>query len=254
MIDLHIVDEEVNQNWSIIRIAREAPPTTWEHVFENALPELEHISSRLSEQEKLYGKFYPLKKDIFNAFHYTPLHKVKVVILGQDPYPQTINIRGHLLPRAVGLSFSVRPEDKTPVSLTNIYTELYNSIPGFRIPNNGDLREWAVQGVLLLNASLTLIPSSPNSHRSLWLDFISKVFREISVVNPKCIFLLWGNEAQKIKCIIGEKSVILESSHPSGYSVNRGFFGCDHFNIVNRTLIEQGKTPINWQISDRKMV
>lgn len=251
LISLKIVDEEVNQKWPIIKIVKEATPSTWENVFENAIPELEHISMIICQQEELHGQVYPLKKDIFAAFHYTQLRNVKVVLLGQDPYPQTITVGGKVLPRAVGLSFSVRKEDSIPVSLKNIFTEIHNSVRGFEIPNNGDLREWARQGVLLLNSALTLIPGCPNSHKNLWLDFLSKVFREISRVNPKCIFLLWGSEAQKLKSVIGEKSIILESSHPSGYSVNRGFFGCNHFNLINTHLIENGKTPINWQISNR---
>lgn len=248
---LNIVDSEIDQSWSVIRIVKEQPPTTWERLFESSIAELEHISAMLQQEEEKHGEFFPLKKDLFATFYYTQLSKVKVVILGQDPYPQTIYINGKNVPRATGLSFSVRPEDSIPVSLKNIYKEIYESVTGFVVPDHGDLRSWARQGVLLLNTSLTLIPGKSNSHAGLWLDFINKVVKEIATVNPKCIYLLWGNDAKKLTSMVGEKSVILEASHPSGYSANRGFFGCNHFNLVNEHLLAQHKTPINWNLPPR---
>lgn len=249
MLTLNVMRQPVDQTWSIERIATEAPPRTWEDVFEDAKAELHDVSTILDEQERTYGQYYPLKKDIFAAFQYTPLSNVKVVILGQDPYHQTININGAALPRAVGLSFSVRREDSIPSSLQNIYTELANTVRGFTKPDHGDLREWATQGVLLLNSCLTVRPGQPGSHGDIWLGFINKVFKAIAAVNPYCIYMLWGREAQKVKPMLGERSIILEAAHPSGLSARRGFFGCNHFNLANDALIRQGKVGINWKIS-----
>lgn len=252
---LRILREPIDQTWSIERIAAEAPPTGWGKVFVDAQHELKHISDVLIEEEQKFGQFFPAKKDIFAAFRYTPLNNVKVVIFGQDPYPQTVTTYDedlkcivHNAPRAVGMSFSVRKDDVIPSSLQNIFTELSNTVKGFIKPNHGDLTSWAKQGVLLLNSCLTVRGGQPGSHGSIWLDFISKVLRSISLANPKCIFLLWGNEAKKLKTMIGEKSVIFEASHPSGRSASRGFFGCDHFNKVNDVLIKNGKIGINWHI------
>lgn len=248
MFKLNIL-KEPEQDWSIDRIVNEYTPKSWSKVFEDSRIELHDVSLILEEQEKLYGQFYPLKKDIFSAFNITPLDSVKVVILGQDPYHQTVLINGKLLPRAVGLSFSVRREDEIPSSLNNIYKELSNTVQGFIKPNHGDLREWAVQGVLLLNMCLTVRPGHPRSHGDIWLGFINKVFKAISRTNPQCIYILWGREAQKVKSMLNEKSFILEAPHPSGLSANNGFFGCNHFNLVNEILERQGKTKINWNIT-----
>lgn len=249
MLSLNVVTHPVDQTWSLERIGREARPSTWEAVFEDAAPELHDISTILEEQERTYGTYYPLKRDIFTALHLTPLSTVKLVILGQDPYPQSISINGTSLPRAVGLSFSIRQEDTVPSSLQNIYTEIANTVKGFVKPDHGDLREWARQGVLMLNSCLTLRPGTPGSHGDIWLGFVNKIFKAIAAVNPYCIFLLWGREAQKVKPMLGERSIILEAAHPSGLSARRGFFGCNHFNQVNELLVKQGKTGINWRIS-----
>ena len=249
MLSLNIIKEPIDQSWSIQRITTERPPRTWEHVFEDAKYELRDVSSILDEQEKSFGSYYPLKKDIFAAFNYTPLSNVKVVILGQDPYHQSIPLNGVSAPRAIGFSFSVRQEDSIPSSLNNIYTELSNTIRGFVKSDHGDLREWAKQGVLLLNTCLTVRPNQAGSHGDIWLGFINKVFKAISIVNPYCIYMLWGREAQKVRSMIGDRSIVLEAAHPSGFSARRGFFGCNHFNLANEALIKQGKTCINWKIS-----
>lgn len=249
MLTLNVMRKPIDQTWSIEKIATEAPPVTWENVFQDAKHELSDVSQILNEQERMYGTYYPLKKDIFAAFQYTPLNNVKVVIVGQDPYHQTISIHGQSVPRAVGLSFSVRREDSTPSSLQNIYTELANTVRGFTKPDHGDLREWARQGVLLLNMCLTVRPSQAGSHGDIWLGFNNKVFKAIAAVNPYCIFMLWGKEAQKVKPMLGERSTILEAAHPSGLSARKGFFGCNHFNLANDALIRQGKVGINWRIS-----
>ena len=186
---------------------------------------------------------YPDKYDIFNALHFTPYADVKVVILGQDPY--------HSPGQAHGLSFSVNPGIKIPPSLLNIYKEL-NSDLGCYIPNNGYLKKWADQGVLLLNTSLTVRAGEANSHKSIgWEIFTDRI---ISLVNEKedpVVFLLWGNNAIKKKNLItNKKHLILTSVHPSPLSASRGFFGSKPFSKINNFLISVNKKPIDWQIEN----
>ena len=186
---------------------------------------------------------YPDKYDIFNALHFTPYKNIKVVILGQDPY--------HGPGQAHGLSFSVNPGIKIPPSLLNIYKEL-NSDLGCYIPNNGYLKKWADQGVLLLNTSLTVRAGAANSHKNIgWEVFTDKI---ISLVNEKedpVVFLLWGNNAIKKKNLItNKKHLILTSVHPSPLSASRGFFGSKPFSKINNFLISVNKNPIDWQIEN----
>lgn len=232
---------------SIETIATLRPPRTWEQVFIDAAPDLHHTSEILKEQEIKFGGFYPLKEDIFSAFNRTPLYDVKCVIVGQDPYPQMFGNK----PRATGLAFSVRREDAIPSSLQNIYSELAATVKGFVKPTHGCLDEWAANGVLLLNTCLTVRPGEPGSHGEIWLGFMNRVFKAIAAANPYCVYMLWGKEAQKIKPMLGERSIILEAAHPSGLSARRGFFGCNHFNLCNESLIRQGKTPIDWRITNQ---
>jgi uracil-DNA glycosylase len=248
-LSLNILKDNIDQTWSLERIAQERPPRTWEAVFEDAKPELHDISTILDEQERTFGNYYPEKCNIFSAFSYTPLTNVKIVIIGQDPYHQTISHNNRTVPRAVGLSFSVRKGDSIPSSLSNIYTELESTVRGFTKPNHGDLTDWAKQGVLLLNMCLTVRPNQPGSHGDIWLGFMDKVFKAIATVNPYCIYMLWGRQAQKLKPMLGERSIILEAAHPSGFSAKRGFFGCNHFNLSNEYLIKQGKIGINWRLN-----
>lgn len=226
------------------------PPPSWEAVFAAAKNEIKHASDMVLEKEKVEGPSFPNREDVFAAFHKTPLNKVKVVILGQDPYPQ--HDATGTRPRAVGLSFSVRKGDAIPSSLKNIFTELKNSVPGFAEPAHGDLSHWAEQGVLLLNTCLTVQPGFPGSHGVIWHGFIKHVFLALAAVNPKCIYVLWGKEAQKWAPKVGQKSIILEAAHPSGLSANRGFFGCNHFVLVNQHLLAQGKEGINWSELPKK--
>ena len=188
-------------------------------------------------------KIYPDKHDIFNSLHLTPYKDIKVIILGQDPY--------HGPGQAHGLSFSVNPGIKTPPSLLNIYKEL-NSDLGCYIPNNGYLKKWADQGVLLLNTSLTVRAGEANSHKNIgWQIFTDKI---ISLVNEKddpVVFLLWGNNAIKKKDLItNKKHLILTSVHPSPLSASRGFFGSKPFSKINNFLISANKKPIDWQIEN----
>jgi uracil-DNA glycosylase len=241
--------EIVDQSWTVEQIATYAIPPTWEPVFEDAKQELKDISETLQRDELEHGPFMPNKCDLFNAMEYTPLPSVKLVIIGQDPYYVWVTLQGERVTRANGLSFSVRPGDAVPVSLNNIYKELESCIHGFVRPKHGDLRAWARQGVLLLNSCLTVRPNVAGSHGDeMWSDFIKKVIKGINNVNPHCIYFLWGSKAQGLIPMLGENNIALTASHPSGFSANRGFFGCKHFKLANEILLKQGKKAIKWNL------
>ena len=188
-------------------------------------------------------KIFPPADDLFNAFHFTPLNEVKVVILGQDPY--------HNDGQAHGLCFSVKRGVETPPSLVNIYQELHDDC-GCYIPNNGYLEKWARQGVMLLNSSLTVRDGMANSHRNKgWEIFTDRVVQALNDRKDPVIFMLWGNNAkEKIKVITNPYHKILTAAHPSPLSASRGFFGCGHFKTANRMLTQMGKEPIDWQIEN----
>lgn len=189
------------------------------------------------------GVVYPPADDIFNAFHYTPLSEVKVVIIGQDPY--------HEPGQAHGLCFSVKEGIQTPPSLVNIYKEL-NSDLGCYIPNNGYLVKWAKQGVLLLNAVLTVRAHIAFSHKNIgWEQFTDAVIDIVNAKDEPVVFMLWGNAAiKKAEKVDRNKHFVLTSPHPSPLSANRGFFGCKHFSKCNDFLCRNGKEPIDWQIEN----
>lgn len=187
---------------------------------------------------------YPKAEDLFNAFHFTPLSKVKVVIIGQDPY--------HGENQAHGLCFSVQPEVAIPPSLVNIYKELNDDL-GCKIPNNGYLKEWADQGILLLNTVLTVRAHQAASHQGKgWEQFTDAVIQAVNAQDRPIVFILWGRPAQmKKKMLTNPKHLILEAPHPSPLSSYRGFFGSKPFSKTNEFLAAHGEEPINWQISDR---
>lgn len=192
--------------------------------------------------ERQQGKIiYPPSEDVFNAFKYTALNDVNVVILGQDPY--------HGPDQAHGLSFSVRPGVPAPPSLVNMYKELEKDIAGFTRPTHGYLESWARQGVLLLNTVLTVEKGKAHSHAHLgWETFTDKIINEINQQRNGVIFLLWGSHAQKKgRFIDSHKHHILKAPHPSPLSAYRGFLGCGHFSQTNQILQQQGLNPINWQ-------
>jgi uracil-DNA glycosylase len=193
--------------------------------------------------EKMAGKtIYPRGQLIFNAFNTTPFDQVKVVIIGQDPY--------HGPGQAHGLSFSVQEEVKSPPSLINIFKELLSDI-GCPIPNHGNLTRWAQQGVLLLNASLTVRQAEPMSHAQIgWAEFTNMVIKKISDLKEHVVFLLWGKFAQEKQVLIDEtKHLVLKAAHPSPYSANAGFFGCRHFSKTNEYLMKNGIDPIDWSLA-----
>lgn len=186
---------------------------------------------------------FPPKEKIFNALQTTPYDKVRVVIIGQDPY--------HGIGEAHGMCFSVNPGIKIPPSLMNIYKELNRDL-GCKIPNNGYLVKWANQGVLLLNSVLTVEKDKPASHQNKgWEIFTDRIIEELNKSQTPIVFLLWGNFAkQKARLITNKKHLILTSSHPSPFSVKYGFEGCSHFSKANKFLASNNLTPIDWQIDD----
>lgn len=192
--------------------------------------------------EKSAGKIiYPPGPLIFNAFNKTPFSKVKVVLLGQDPY--------HNKGQAHGLSFSVPDGVAKPPSLINIFKELEKDL-GIPHAKNGNLEKWALQGVLLLNASLTVRLNEPGSHSKIgWLQFTDTVISKISEQKNGIIFLLWGKFAQEKQSIIDEtKHYVLKAAHPSPFSAEKGFFGCKHFSKTNELLVLQNKEAIDWKL------
>ncbi|MBR3262993.1 MAG: uracil-DNA glycosylase [Parasporobacterium sp.] len=184
---------------------------------------------------------YPPADDLFNAFHFTPLHEVKVVILGQDPY--------HNEGQAHGLCFSVQKGVEIPPSLLNIYKELQDDL-NCTMPSSGYLKKWADQGVLLLNTVLTVRAHEANSHKGIgWEEFTDAAIRILNEQDRPIVFMLWGSNArEKKKMLNNPKHLILEAPHPSPLSAYRGFFGCRHFSKCNAFLIKNGLDPIDWQI------
>lgn len=191
--------------------------------------------------ERAAGKtIYPPQKEVFNAFRFTELNDVRVVILGQDPY--------HGPNQAHGLAFSVRPGVAVPPSLVNIYKELQSDIPGFNRPEHGCLQSWAEQGVMLLNTVLTVERGQAHSHARLgWETFTDRVIAAINEHREDVVFLLWGSHAQKKGSFIDtQRHHVLKAPHPSPLSAHRGFLGCRHFSQTNALLEKQGLPPIDW--------
>lgn len=220
---------EINNSWDIVL----------KDVFygENYLRIREFLKSEYS-----HYTIFPKATDIFNAFRYTPYENVKVVIIGQDPY--------HEVGQAHGLAFSVQDGVSFPPSLRNIFLEIKNEL-GIDIPKSGNLTKWAEEGVLLLNATLTVRKGLANSHANCgWEKFTDDVIRKLNERDKSIIFVLWGNYARKKKQLITNKNhYILEAAHPSPLSAYNGFFGCGHFKKINEILISNKKNPIDWNLN-----
>ncbi len=216
---------------------------SWKEVLRNEFskPYFLQIVAHLKTERATGAVIYPPGSLMFHAFEKTPFDQVKVVILGQDPY--------HGPGQAHGLSFSVPDGVKPPPSLVNMYKELNKDI-GMPIPQSGNLTKWAEQGVLLLNAALTVRSNEPASHAKIgWMDFTDAVIRKISNEKEGVVFLLWGRFAQEKQVLIDEtKHHVLKAAHPSPFSADKGFFGCQHFSRTNEILSKQGLEPIDWKI------
>jgi len=206
-------------------------------------PYMQSLSSFINEEREKGKIVYPPKEDIFSAFNFSPFNEVKVVIIGQDPY--------HGLNQAHGLSFSVQKGIKPPPSLVNIYKELKSDL-GIPIAEHGCLTNWARQGVLLLNATLTVLQKQPKSHYGKgWEQFTDFVVELLAKKDDPIVFMLWGRSAKE-KCekmlINNNKHLVLKAMHPSPFSAYNGFFGCKHFSKANAFLEKAGKKPIDWRV------
>ncbi|MGF6907472.1 uracil-DNA glycosylase [Fusobacterium sp. PH5-44] len=216
----------------------------WDNILLNEFEKeyYQNLRKFLIEEYKK-NTVYPHMDNIFSALKLTSYKDCKVLLLGQDPY--------HGPNQAHGLAFSVNPEIKSPPSLVNMYKELKAEY-GYDIPNNGYLVPWATQGVLLLNTALTVRKGEPNSHANIgWELFTDNIIKKLNERIEPVIFILWGaNARKKVEFINRNKHFILEAPHPSPFSANKGFFGCNHFKEVNNILKKLGKEEINWKIEN----
>ena len=219
-------------------------PASWRPVLgaETEKPYFQEFRRFLAEERRTHQVFPP-EGEVFSAFELTPFESVRVLLLGQDPY--------HDDGQAHGLCFSVRPGVRPPPSLVNIYKELATDV-GFRRPDHGYLASWAQQGVLMLNAVLTVRAHTPNSHKGKgWETFTDEVIRKVSQKSERVVFLLWGGYAQKKEGLIdASRHVVIKGVHPSPLSAKSGFFGSKPFSAVNRALQSSGQPPIDWQLPD----
>ena len=215
---------------------------TWDEILNKEKEEM-YFKNILEYIDEQYEKkvIYPSKENIFRCFKETPFDKVKVVIIGQDPY--------HNPNQAEGLAFSVKDGVKLPPSLVNIFKELKTDL-NIDPPKSGSLIKWANEGVLLMNAIFTVEENKPASHQKIgWQIFSDKILRELSKDKSPKVFILWGNFARSKKVLIDDSiHLIIESNHPSPLSANRGFFGTKPFSKTNDFLIKNGISPVNWQI------
>ena len=218
-------------------------PKQWKEqlIGEFQLPYMQYLKAFLQDQIQLKKPIYPPLKECFSAFFATPFEKVKVIILGQDPY--------HGFGQAHGLCFSVRPSVRIPPSLENIFKEIKRDL-GIATPSHGCLNDWAAQGVLLLNATLTVEAGKAGSHQNKgWETFTDRVIHVLNEKRKHLVFMLWGRYAQnKGRFIDQTKHLVLKAAHPSPFSAS-GFFGCSHFSKANAYLEKQGYSPIDWRIS-----
>lgn len=219
-------------------------PTDWQTVLagQTRQPYFQALDAFLERENHSYT-IYPPEEDVFSALRATPFERVRVLLLGQDPY--------HEEGQAHGMCFSVRPGVPPPPSLLNVYKELHADV-GFRIPNHGCLAPWAEQGVLLLNAVLTVRAHQANSHKDHgWETFTDAILRAVNARPEPVVFLLWGAYAQKKAVLIDERRhVVLRAAHPSPLSAYKGFLGCRHFSRANQALTQAGFSPIDWQLDD----
>jgi len=223
-------------------------PLGWEHLFRESNNEFAKIDFQLGTQQRLGKTIFPLIDQVFYAFEMCPLEKVRVVIIGQDPYP---SLAKNGRPQAMGMSFSCQGE--IPRSALNIFKMIQRSYPNFRIPATADFTPWAEQGVLLLNATLTVNANEPNSHQGWWDGFIHRVLQELNKLDRKVVYLLWGGFAQKMESKIPyEHAIILNAPHPVARNFKdsdpNGFVSCGHFGKVNQFLREWGEPEIDWTL------
>jgi uracil-DNA glycosylase len=218
--------------------------TDWQEELKNEIskPYFENILSFINSETKNGKLIFPDSSSIFKAFNLVKLENIKVVIIGQDPY--------HGLQQANGLAFSVNDGCKIPPSLKNIFKEINQNYPDFKIPDSGNLESWAKQGVFLLNSVLTVEVHQPASHSKLgWQIFTDSVIQLIASKNKNVVFLLWGAFAHQKEILINAGDhLILKTTHPSPFSAHKGFLGCNHFKLTNDYLQLKNIKPINWNL------
>lgn len=240
----------IPKNISLKKLVRDFYPLSWHNIFTNSDKELEKVYEVLSKIK--LRNLAPRLPDIFNAFFYCPLHSVKVVIIGQDPYPGVDDATGKTV--AWGMSFATRKGIKVQHSLNIVYDELEEEYSGtdtpFKKPDHGDLRPWAKQGVLLLNMSLTtLVGTTTNVHKKQWKMFLNKVIKGLCKHHERLVFMLWGGEAHKVKDLIIGSHDVLKCAHPAARETKDPFKGCGHFKLANKILVKNKKAPIDWRLS-----
>lgn len=240
-----------SEDWLSASDFFKSPKRSWDLFFKRLNEDLIHKNNmkRLEKHIRRNPTFavFPNFPDVLRVFNTNP-QDIKVVILGQDPYH---NYTKQDIPQAMGLSFSVPPKTPHPPSLRNIFKELKETIPDFKIPESGDLTSWAEQGVFLLNSSLTVHHNNPNGHQKYWEHTTSEIIKELSLNYTNIVFMLWGTHAKNKEVFINypDRHKILKASHPSPLSANKGgWFGTNHFNKANKYLKEKNKTPINWNL------
>lgn len=221
-------------------------PPSWDAVLagELAKPYFKQLAAYV-DAERREHQVFPPEDDVFNAFRLTPYDEVSVLLLGQDPY--------HDDGQAHGLCFSVRPGVAPPPSLVNMFKEAASDVAGFQIPQHGSLVSWAKQGILMLNAVLTVRAHQPNSHKGQgWETFTDAVIKKVNERPDRVVFVLWGGYAQKKeKLIDGKRHAILKSAHPSPLSARSGFFGSKPFSAINAALGVAGKREIDWRLPEQ---
>ena len=220
-----------------------ALPPSWQSVLGEELekPYFQELM-RFVAQERAKHQVFPPEEEVFSAFHLTPYDRIRVLLLGQDPY--------HDEGQAHGLCFSVKPGIKPPPSLANMFKELSSELPGFRVPGHGHLEPWARQGMLMINAVLTVRAHTPNSHKARgWETFTDAVIRKVNEKADPVVFVLWGGYAKKKARLIDPKRhTVLEGTHPSPLSAHNGFFGSKPFSAINAALQQHGQPPIDWRL------
>ncbi|KAG0214313.1 uracil DNA glycosylase [Mortierella sp. GBA30] len=230
----------------LLQLEQDTMDATWLRALqmEFSKPYFIELKKFLKQEDDNKQKVFPPKDDIYSWSRFTPLPAVRVVILGQDPY--------HDDNQAHGLCFSVKKPVRPPPSLKNMFKLLQDDIPGFKVPNHGYLETWARQGVLMVNASMTVRAHNANSHKGKgWEKLLDAVIKTISDQRRNVVFLLWGKDAQNRGVLIDKKKhLVLQSVHPSPLSASRGFFECAHFSKANKYLEENGMKPIDWNSLD----
>ncbi len=233
---------------TIIELASKYYPLSWHHVFTNSQEELKLINEKLLAMRR--RDILPRLRDVFNAFKLTNFDDVKVIIIGQDPYFLIDETTGK--PNACGVSFGTRRGVAVQASLRQIYKEIHDEYKGtdmeFKIPTHGDITPWAKQGVLMLNMALTTEVNQPNAHKVEWKMFLNKVIKAISRRHDKLIFVLWGGEAKNVKDLAVGSHDFLMCAHPVARQTKEPFLGCGHFVEINRLLLKNKKSPIDWRL------